>query len=729
MKKLDRANQRNWVTHPTYWVAHRENRVAHPLQSHRKGWVSSEARPHSSNHPKRPGSLKRGNYNHLPMFESKQRALPSAVRFGDYELDPNRGVLSRNGIALKLQPQPLRVLELLLARAPNIVTRDEISEYVWEKGVYVDLDQSLNFCIRQIRYVLNDNAANPRFVETLPKQGYRFIESVVQLPAEATPVGTDAHAQQSSSANQNRRIGDAKPDPTSNGTSPPHAAQPSQETKPPSAVEVTPSRNSRPRLWLFASAALALLVIGLTLGARSLRSRFLNRAAASKITSLAVLPLDNLSGDPSQNYFADGMTDELTTMLAKNSTLRIVSRTSAMQYKGAHRPLPEIARELGVDGVLEGSIARTGDKVHMTIQLIQAPTDTHIWAESYDRDANDVVNLPKEAAQTIAKRLGSATLQPPTQYVNPEAHDAYLRGRYIWFQGDNEAAGKYFRKAIELQPNYAPGWAGLATYYGQGAFDDLDPTVAIPQAIEAANRAIALDPSLPWAHLALGANLFFNWNWPQAEQEIEHAIELNPAFAEPYHFRAKVWAALGRHSEAIESEEKAMELDPFERPFGMALALSSARQYDAAIDDIRSRLEATPQDVMLHWMLCDSYRRKGDLKKAAEEWERAFLLSGNKEEAAAIRRTYDKGGYQALLLLRLSGLKKQSATHYVSPMEFALQYAQLGRREETLASLEEAYQQRAPYLLWVQNDPAYDFLHTNEQYRSLIKRIGLPPLY
>jgi tetratricopeptide (TPR) repeat protein len=296
-------------------------------------------------------------------------------------------------------------------------------------------------------------------------------------------------------------------------------------------------------------------------------------------------------------------------------------------------------------------------------------------------------------------------------------------------QGDNEAAGKYFRRAIELQPDYAPGWAGLATYYGQGTFYDLDPRVANPKASEAAKKAVELDPSLPWAHLALGASMFFDWNWPQAEQEIERAIELNPDFAEPYHFRAKVLNAFGRNSEAIESEKKAMELDPFERPFGMALALNSSRQYDAAIDDVRSRLEGTPQDAMLHWMLCEAYRRKGDLKQAAKEWETGMLLSGNKEEAENIRLTYEKGGYQALLLRQVANFKKQSATQYVSPMQFALQYAQLGRRDETLASLEEARQQHAPDLLWVQNDPAYDFLHSDERYRAIIKATGLPPKY
>jgi len=280
-----------------------------------------------------------------------------------------------------------------------------------------------------------------------------------------------------------------------------------------------------------------------------------------------------------------------------------------------------------------------------------------------------------------------------------------------------------------LQSDYAPAWAGLSSYYGQGSFDDLDPRVALPNGMAAASKAVELDPSLPLAHLVLGATQFFNWNHKQAEQEIARSIELNPDFAEGYHFRAKMWNALGRNSEAIESEKKAMELDPFERPYAMALALASARQYDAAIDDVRSRLEATPQDGDLHWMLCDSYRRKGDLKQAANEWEKALLLSGNKEDAENIQRTYEKGGYQALLLRQVSKLKKQSTTHYVSPMEFALQYAQLGRKEETLASLEEAYQQHAPYLLWVQTDPAYDFLHSDERYRSIVKGIGLPPIF
>ncbi|NYF90523.1 winged helix-turn-helix domain-containing protein [Tunturiibacter empetritectus] len=679
-------------------------------------------------------SIQAANYNRLPMSEALPRKLNSAIRFGDYELDPKRGVLSQNGVPLKLQPQPFRVFELLIARAPNIVTREELSDYVWGDDVYVDLDQSLNFCIRQIRSVLNDSASNPKFVDTLPKQGYRFIGPIPVLPAEPPPPSTGDQSQQSL-ANRNRRVGDTNPPPAAPNAvalqdPPPHLAQPHRgNPEPPDQPEAYPPRSSHRRLWLFASA-LALLILAIVLGARTLRSRPLTNAA-SKITSLAVLPLDNLSGDPTQNYFADGMTDEITTMLAKNSTLRVVSRTSAMQYKGAHRPLPEIARELGVDGILEGSIARTGDKVHMTIQLIQAPSDTHLWAESYDRNVNDIVALPNEAAQTIAKKLNSAVPQPsPQRYISPEAHDAFLRGRYLWFKGMNEQAGPYFRKATGIQPDYALGWAGLAMYYGQGTLaGEIDPRETVA-GLEAARKAVALDDSLPEAHLVLGAMLFISpWDWVQADPELVRAADLNPRYAEAYHFRSKMYVTLNRNEEAIQLEKKAMELDPFERPYGLAYTYSEARLYDAAINDVLQRLESQPGDNGLHWMLCEIYRRKGDLKQAAQEWEKATLLSGDKDTAAIIHRTFQQGGYPALLLWRLNDLKQKATKQYVSPVDLALQYAQLRQKEKALSLLEAGYREHSPLLLSIQQDPAYDFLHSDERYRAIIRGTGLPPKY
>lgn len=645
-------------------------------------------------------------------------------QFGDFKLDCDRFELRRGERTVKLERKPMELLILLAAKNGDLLTRAEIVERLWDSEVFVDTEHGINTAVRKIREVLRDDPAQSRFVQTVTGKGYRFIAPVVEVPA---PLPEERRL--SSEGSRNRRAGDPPAAPAGPSAFPIQTPV-SDDARSSGDKDARRFSLSGRWIWLAVAAALGCLVVAISLGSRSLRDRSLNRAAGPKISSLAVLPLDNLSGDPGQNYFADGMTDELTTMLAKNSTLRVVSRTSVMQYKGARRPLPEIARELGVDGILEGSVERTGDKVHMTIQLIQGPSDTHIWAESYDRDANDVVSLPKEAAQTIAKKLNSVVVeQAPQRYVSSEAHDAYLRGRYLWFAGKNEEAGKYFRKATELQTDYAPGWAGLATYYGQGAGGELYPKDSLTKGEEAASKAVALDDTLAWGHLSLGAIKFFQWDWVRADQEISRAIELDPNFGEAYHFRSKVLSAFGHNEEAIEAEKKAMELDPFERPFAMAFTYFLARQYDAAINEARLRLETRPDDIILHWALWEAYRRKGAEKEAAQELEKLLLLQGWTNSAAAIHRQFERGGYKAVVLGQVDYYKKLSEKQYVSPLQRAMYNAQLGRREETLALLEEGYQQHDPELLWIQNDPAYDFLHGDERYRSIIRRIGLPPAY
>ena len=645
-------------------------------------------------------------------------------QFGDFKLDCDRFELRRGERTVKLERKPMELLILLAAKNGDLLTRAEIVERLWDSQVFVDTEHGINTAVRKIREVLRDDPAQSRFVQTVTGKGYRFIAPVVEVPA---PLPEERRL--SSEGSRNRRAGDPPAAPAGPSAFPIQTPV-SDDARSSGDKDARRFSLSGRWIWLAVAAALGCLVVAISLGSRSLRDRSLNRAAGPKISSLAVLPLDNLSGDPGQNYFADGMTDELTTMLAKNSTLRVVSRTSVMQYKGARRPLPEIARELGVDGILEGSVERTGDKVHMTIQLIQGPSDTHIWAESYDRDANDVVSLPKEAAQTIAKKLNSVVVeQAPQRYVSSEAHDAYLRGRYLWFAGKNEEAGKYFRKATELQTDYAPGWAGLATYYGQGAGGELYPKDSLTKGEEAASKAVALDDTLAWGHLSLGAIKFFQWDWVRADQEISRAIELDPNFGEAYHFRSKVLSAFGHNEEAIEAEKKAMELDPFERPFAMAFTYFLARQYDAAINEARLRLETRPDDIILHWALWEAYRRKGAEKEAAQELEKLLLLQGWTNSAAAIHRQFERGGYKAVVLGQVDYYKKLSEKQYVSPLQRAMYNAQLGRREETLALLEEGYQQHDPELLWIENDPAYDFLHGDERYRSIIRRIGLPPAY
>ena len=637
--------------------------------------------------------------------------------FGDFRLDCGRFELRRSGRGVRLERKPMELLILLVGRDGQLVTRSEIAQHLWESEVFVDTEHGINTAIRKIRQVLGDDTEQPRFVQTVTGMGYRFVAPLVKRePLQ------DEVARSSDLATAAEDVVEIPKQDAEGG-----AGTRSEET---AAV----SGKGRVAIWVgvgvAATIATVVAVVMMDHGAGG--SRRLHRGDAPVINSVAVIPLENLSGDAGQDYFADGMTDELITMLVKDSTLRVTSRTSVMQYKGARRPLRDIARELGVDGILEGSIARTGDHVHMTIQLIHASTDTHVWAESYDRDVSDVVSLPGEAAETIAKRVNRVAAQPAVaRYVNPAAHDAYLHGRYLWFASNNEKAGEYFRKATELQPDYARGWSGLSMYYGAGMIDgEMSPNDSLALEESTARKALQLDASLPEAHLVMcAAEFVVRWDWARADAECKRAVELDPFFAEAYHFRGTVLAALNRKQEAIDAQKKASELDPFERNYGLALTYVLVRQYDAALAEGLQHLESTPNDTFLHWILYETYRCKGMDKEATEELETMLSLMGKKESAESVREAYRRGGYKAVVLEQIGELKRKSTSQYVSPVEQALLHAQLGQREETLGLLEEAYRQHSPQLLWVQTEPAYDFLHGDERYRALIKGMGLPPTY
>jgi TolB-like protein/DNA-binding winged helix-turn-helix (wHTH) protein len=421
-------------------------------------------------------------------------------QFGEYKLDCNRFELCRAGYSLKLERKPMELLILLASRRGELVSREEIAERLWGQEVFVDTEHGTNTAIRKIRYALRDDPEQPRFVQTVMGKGYRFVGSAEAL----LPSTNDGNQKLVEPINGEFQNGRPENGDLQLGYSTPvkgRVADASSQAKPftsPGPAAEREAVTSKPglRMWLGVAGAVAVALLALLATVVILRDR---RAALPQIRSLAVLPLDNLSGDREQDYFADGMTDELTTMLAKNSTLRVVSRTSAMQYKGAHRPLREIAQTLGVDGIVEGSVERTNDKVHMTLQLIHGQSDTHLWAESYDRNANDVVSLPDEAAMAIAKKTNSTVAQPAlARYVNPEAHDAYLHGRYLWFGGRNDEAEKYFQKAVALQPDYALAWSGVADYYLAGMVGgDTDPREARQPAEAAAQKAVELDDSLP----------------------------------------------------------------------------------------------------------------------------------------------------------------------------------------------------------------------------------------
>jgi TolB-like protein/DNA-binding winged helix-turn-helix (wHTH) protein len=631
-------------------------------------------------------------------------------QFGDFRLDWTRFELLRDGRAIKLERKPMELLILLATRKGDLVTRTEIIERLWGSEVFVDTEHGINTAIRKIRQVLRDDPEQPRFVQTVMGRGYRFIGPIseVHLPPSAL-----------------------QPEPAAPGA----IDVATTITTPQSSASETGTPSHRPRLrsWLLigASAVVVFFILALTLRAHWSRVRSA-RAATSNIQSIAVIPLDNLSGDPAQNYFADGMTDELTTMLAKNSTLHVTSRTSATQYKSAHRPLRDIANDLGVDGILEGSVARADGKVHMTLQLIQAPTDTHVWAESYDRSNNDVAALPDEAAAAIARQLHSAApAHVAARYVSPEAHDAYLRGHYFWMVGRNGEAGKYFQQAVQIQPDYALGWAGLSEYYSIAAYlGELNPLEVLPQAEAAGRKAVELDDSLAQAHSDLGAAIFFNrHDGVQALNEIRRANRLDPEFTGQYHLRAKILCALGRHDEAIAVQEQATAADPIEHPGARAEIFLCARQYDAAIKDARLRLEDFPAAPDVLSYLADSYHWKGADKEATEMLAREFTAEHNPQLAAAVRSAFPSGGYSAVVRCQLADLEKKARSGTVPIFGLARLHAMLGERDKTFALLEQSLDERAPLLLWIQTDPAFDFLHKDERYRSIIRKIGLPPAW
>ncbi|MFZ0796383.1 MAG: winged helix-turn-helix domain-containing protein [Terriglobales bacterium] len=611
--------------------------------------------------------------------------------------------------------QTFQILRVLLETQGELVTREELRAKLWAGDTFVDFDHGLNSAVQRLRECLSDSAEKPRWVETVPRRGYRFVGQVewsdqgLPCAPPSKPSGGSQDVSQDVSA-----TGEDQPSACAEPSSPPRKAS-----------------GLGSRIILLVAGALVLLLVAVPIvrwnrDARSAKQTLL-------IKSLAVLPLENLSGDPAQEYFADGMTDEVITMLAKNTALRVISRTSVMQYKGVHRPLREIARELGVDGILEGSVGRSGNRVRVTAQLIYAASDTHVWAESFDRDLSDVGVLQDELAQTIAKQVGATTSRSrnPQRRINPQAHDAYLLGRYYWYADDSKKSRTYFEKAVELQPDYAAAWAGLADYYcGNAVIGEFPPEAAMPQAEAAARKALELDDLSAEAHLSMAAiQLFYRWDWAAAEQESARAVELNPNVAEIHHLRSYTLRPLNRLDEALQEQRRAMELDPFARPDQLGWALLRVRQFDAALNEARIRTEVQPNNADPHYVLFYAYFYKGMEKEAEEELERYLQLAGEKDLLAEQVQVYGRGGFRAVLEWNVDVLKRKAAKQYVSPTEFAEAYALLGRKEETIRYLEESYQKRAPRLVFLQSDLTLDFLHSDPRYRAIVNKMGLSPAY
>jgi TolB-like protein/Tfp pilus assembly protein PilF len=502
-----------------------------------------------------------------------------------------------------------------------------------------------------------------------------------------------------------------------------------------------PTRASTPfRLWLLAGLVAAGLLALVAFSATGLSKRFLGRPYPGTIRSLAVLPLENLSRDPEQEYFADGMTEALTTELAQISALKVISRTSVMQYKGTKKPLPQIARELDVDAVIEGAVQRSGDKVEITVQLIHAPSDRHLWAKSYERGLGDVLELQREAAHAIADEI-KAKLTPPERVhlasarpINSEAYEDYLKGHYSSYSERNQRKGiAYFQQAIQKDPNYALPYAGLANSYislGQPWGGDMSPTEVLPQAKAAATRALEIDDSLGEAHLALARVVqLYDWNWSAVEMEYRRALELNPNDAMAHNWYGEYLQEMGRNEEAFAQLRQAVVLDPLSSDSANNLGdvFYTARQYDQAIRAFQKALELEPDYIDAHVGLGWVYEEKKMYREAIAELEKAANLSNRHElVVASLGKVLGDSGRKQEARKLLEELEERSKHRYISPCLIALVQIGLGERDQAIASLEQGFAARDQWMLYLKVDPHMDDLRSDPRFQDLIRRVGLP---
>jgi TolB-like protein/DNA-binding winged helix-turn-helix (wHTH) protein/Tfp pilus assembly protein PilF len=635
---------------------------------------------------------------------------PAAVRvlrFGAFEADLHARELRKQGMQIKLQEQPFQVLAFLLEHAGEIVTREQLRQKLWPADTFVDVDNSVNAAINRLREALGDSAENPRFVETLPRRGYRFVAPVTVV---SSPEGVFA-------AKTSNLIVHAQPD----------------------AVWPDSSKARRPAWGKIALGLAAVLLVAASVWAwQRWQVRTSALQASPHITSLAVLPLENLSGDPSQEYFADGMTDELITDLASISSLRVISRTSTVHYKGTRKTIPEIARELNVDAVVEGSVGRSANKVRIRAQLVRAAPEEHLWAESYERDLPDVLALQRDVAKAIANEI-KVKLTPEERArlarvgpVDPEAYRLYVRGRLSFENWTPDAvllARKNFQEAIAKDPNYSLAYAGLADTYVFGS-TPTDPKVGIPLARAAALKALELDDTLSDAHAALAQVKFLaDWDWAGAEKEFRRAIDLNPGDTLAHHMYSHFVLYMGRNEESLKESELYLRLDPLSVAANNHLGYYylAAGQYELAIQQEHKTLRIDPNYHDAIYYLGEAYRHKGMPQEALTQYEKVMTLEGASPELVkSLRKAYQADGWRGYYRKSLDQDLERSHRQYVSPYSIADSYAVVGDKTQAFRYLDKAYAERAIWLTAIKAEHDFDLLHSDPRYADLLRRMGLP---
>jgi len=631
----------------------------------------------------------------------------SVVRFGTYEVSRQSGEVRKAGLRIRVQQQPMKLLEILLEHPGEVVTREELRSRVWPDESFGDFDQALNISIGKLRSALGDSAESPRFIETLPKRGYRFIADVSVVDTDARPERQEPVLGDLSATNRGHKIQGI-------------------------GLAVAPQRRLLPTRGIIVTLALVLSLAILSVW-------LFHSRAPTGMRSIAVLPLDNLSGDASQNYFADGMTDELITDLAQISALRVISRTSVMAYKGARKPLPQIARELNVDAVVEGTVLRSGDRVRITAQLIEASTDKHVWSQSYEGELRDTLAVQNRVASAIADQI-RINLTPQEQaalknakVVNPEAYESYLKGRYFWNKRTADGlkvALAYFKQAIEEDPKYAQAYSGLADTYallGDWQYAVMTPKEAFPEAKAAAIKSLELDSTLGEAHNSLAFVLDgFDWDFDSAGREFQRAIELNPGYATAHHWYAWHLSLLGRYDEALAEMRKAENLDPLSLIINADLAelLVLAHSDEESIQQSRKTIEMDPNFALAHNQLAQAYLQKHMYDEAVAELKTAVQVSGGGPAFIAnLARAYVASGKRSEAVKLLDHLKKRSKPDYSNASEIAVIYASLGDADQAMNWLEKGYNER--FNPGVLLRPGFNPLRSDPRFQNLVHRIGL----
>jgi TolB-like protein/DNA-binding winged helix-turn-helix (wHTH) protein/Flp pilus assembly protein TadD len=629
------------------------------------------------------------------------------VRFGPFEVDLTERVLRKGGVRVRLQAQPFEVLAALLENPGAPVTREELQRRIWPEDTFVDFEHGLNAAVTRLRQALSDSAERPRYIETLPKRGYRFL-----APVSYIDIVGDGMLPVPESIAGGERIQELNQHALSEGPS-------------------SPAVSSR-RRWRAIAA-----VVALTLSVAAVV--WMVRTRPNPVPGVAVLPFESLSSNAAEGYLADGMTDQLIAVLSRLRSLRVISRTSITQYKGTRKRLGDIADELKVGTIVEGSVAQSNGRIRVNVRLVRLPSEESLWTRTYERDASDILVLQGEVARNIAEQIGALITPEEHQRmvsrarpVDPDLHALYLNGRFLALEPNRNMIDRgigMLEKVVERDPTHAPAYAALAEAWFQLASNYLAPSEAMPKAKTAARRAIGLDPESDDARATLGRlHLFYDWDWQASEEQLQKALDLNPNSSAAYRGLGCLRMALGRTDESLKAAEEGLRLSPMYlwTRFDSAVLLTFAGKNDEAIRQARRTLEWEPTFGLQRAILGVAHAEKGQLDLAVRELEAAVQAQRIPTTVSFLAHVYALSGRKPEAERLLADLASAAEHQYVCPYEIATALVTLGRLDEAFTWMNKGVAARADCMVWLHTEPWLKSMRRDARYPALVRQVGLP---